>query len=107
MPANTYAYKLAGPLYIRKELNIISNVSYTPYGEETEEVDENGKPLYNVGIEIFYEYNCPDTNFYLIEDENGITTKNGRGFTYREVVDDKYAYYEEYVQGNYYIGSNI
>ena len=55
--ANTYAYKLVGPLYLKVELNHIQEFSFGIAG--------NKLNINNKGIELFIEadilYNCPDT----------------------------------------------
>lgn len=53
MPANTYAYKLIGPLYLKAQLNCIQDFSY--------EIDGyiNGNQV-TLQITGYITYNCPD-----------------------------------------------
>ena len=51
--ANTYAYKLVGPLYLKLSMNHIENFNYNIYGT----YDNNTATLW---IEGFITYNCPD-----------------------------------------------
>lgn len=51
--ANTYAYKLVGPLYLKATLNHVQNFTYNIYGIK----NQNGVTLWVVGN---YIYNCPD-----------------------------------------------
>ena len=53
LPANTYSYKLIGPLYLKVILNHIQNFNYNIYGYK----EENNTLL---TIEGFITYNCPD-----------------------------------------------
>jgi len=53
MAANTYAYKLIGPLYLKTSLNHIENFNYTIYGTY-----DSGEA--NLQIEGYLTYNCPD-----------------------------------------------
>ena len=59
MPANTYAYKLVGPLYLKAELNHIQDFNFNIYGVRT---SSNGvTPITaDLYIEAFITYNCPD-----------------------------------------------
>ena len=72
--ANTYAYKLVGPLYLKLQFNHIENFNYNIYG------------LYDGGqatlwIEGFLTYNCPDNSLNTSgvnnEDENYATFDEG------------------------------
>ena len=91
LPANTYIYKLAGPLYIKKDLNVISNMTFNYYGSEINTSDSNINIKYQISLDIFYEYNCPDYNSWY--DSSG---------------DDKYFTYEDKPKSNNcFIGSNI
>lgn len=53
LPANTYSYKLIGPLYLKVILNHIQNFNYNIYGYK-----EGNRTL--LTIEGFITYNCPD-----------------------------------------------
>lgn len=53
MKANTYSYKLVGPLYIKATYNHISDFSYNIYGTY------NGTNA-ELFVEGFITYNCPD-----------------------------------------------
>jgi len=53
MPANTYSYKLVGPLYLKAKLNHIEEFDYNIYGEK------NGQNLI-LYVEALITYNCPD-----------------------------------------------
>lgn len=59
MPANTYAYKLVGPLYLKATLNHIQDFNYNIYGVANKNSDGEitSADLY---IEGFITYNCPD-----------------------------------------------
>lgn len=63
MAANTYAYKLIGPLYLKTSLNHIENFNYTIYGTY-----DSGEA--NLQIEGYLTYNCPD-NPTNIDKQNG------------------------------------
>ena len=53
LATNTYAYKLAGPLYLKVELNHIQTFDYNITGTY-----DSGKA--NLQIEAYITYNCPD-----------------------------------------------
>lgn len=53
LPANTYSYKLIGPLYLKVILNHIQNFNYNIYGYKKEDSTI-------LTIEGFITYNCPD-----------------------------------------------
>ena len=57
IPANTYSYKLIGPLYLKVNLNHIQNFNYNVYGVKG---DESNGALTEIYIEGFLTYNCPD-----------------------------------------------
>lgn len=57
IPANTYSYKLIGPLYLKVNLNHIQNFNYNVYGVKG---DESKGSLTEIYIEGFLTYNCPD-----------------------------------------------
>ena len=57
IPANTYSYKLIGPLYLKVNLNHIQNFNYNVYGVKG---DENQGTSTEIYIEGFLTYNCPD-----------------------------------------------
>lgn len=71
-PANTYAYKLVGPLYIQAKLNHIQEFSYNIYG------------TYNKSAKLWIEaqiiYNCPDgvTANEKVDDPNYYTYEEGK-----------------------------
>ena len=52
--ANTYAYKLIGPMYLKATLNHIENFNYNIYG--LKESENN----YTLWVEGYLTYNCPD-----------------------------------------------
>ena len=54
MAANTYSYKLVGPLYLKISLNHIQNFNYNIYGL----YDKDGEAT--LWVEGFLTYNCPD-----------------------------------------------
>jgi len=54
MAANTYAYKLVGPMYLKANLNHIENFNYNIYGTRN---DDESATLW---IEGYLSYNCPD-----------------------------------------------
>lgn len=64
IPANTYSYKLIGPLYLKVNFNHIQNFNYNVYGVKGDENQETSTEIY---IEGFLTYNCPDG----IEDSKG------------------------------------
>lgn len=64
LPANTYAYKLVGPLYLKLQLNHITNFNYNIYGIKTSNEGE-----YTIWIEGQITYNCPDGE--SVETESG------------------------------------
>ena len=53
--ANTYAYKLIGPMYLKATLNHIENFNYNIYGI----YDKTSKEA-TIWIEGYLTYNCPD-----------------------------------------------
>lgn len=55
--ANTYSYKLVGPMYFKAELNHIENFNYNIYGTF------NGETA-TLWIEASIEYNCPISNYF-------------------------------------------
>ena len=57
IPANTYSYKLIGPLYLKVNLNHIQNFNYNVYGVKGDENEGTSTEIY---IEGFLTYNCPD-----------------------------------------------
>ena len=61
--ANTYAYKLTGPLYMQVKLNHVQNFSYNIYGIK-ELVNEEEKKYYKatIWVEGEFIYNCPDSS---------------------------------------------
>jgi len=72
--ANTYAYKLIGPMYLKVAYNHIENFNYNIYGVREDEIEEvNGEikvtKKATLWIEGYFTYNCPD----------GVTTQSERG----------------------------
>lgn len=61
--ANTYAYKLVGPLYLKIIMNHIENFNYNIYGIY------NGSSA-TLWIEGYLTYNCPDGVFTTIGNSN-------------------------------------
>lgn len=64
--ANTYSYKLVGPLYLKAILNHIQNFNYNIYG--LYDKDAGSATLW---IEGFLTYNCPDHPFNTTTRSNG------------------------------------
>jgi hypothetical protein len=63
--ANTYAYKLTGPLYLKAELNHIQTFSYSMNMSKTIlETQPNEDPKFKLDLYITGTavYNCPDSN---------------------------------------------
>lgn len=73
MPANTYAYKLVGPLYLKAELNHIQDFNFNIYGNKISPTEAD------IYIEGYVIYNCPDSSWITSFQDNG---------------DDNYAQYE-------------
>ena len=71
MEANTYSYKLIGPLYLKCTLNHIQNFNYNIYGS----ISSQGK--IDLTIEGYITYNCPD---WIKEP--------------KDIGDDNYKFYE-------------
>jgi hypothetical protein len=67
MAANTYAYKLIGPMYLNAILNHIENFNYNIYG-----TSEKSGSSYNatLWIEGYINYNCPDGASTSISNSN-------------------------------------
>lgn len=65
-PANTYSYKLVGPLYLKCQLNHINSFNYNIYGEK--DTDNRAK---SITIEATITYNCPDGINSKLDDDNG------------------------------------
>lgn len=80
MKANTYAYKLVGPLYLQVKYNHIQDFSYNIYGTY------NGQKA-ELFVEGFITYNCPDGAPSLGggSDSNYATYSEGS-------VDDQFGY---------------
>ena len=64
--ANTYSYKLVGPLYLKTTLNHIQNFNYNIYGLYDKDVG-----FATLWIEGFLTYNCPDGAPGLVNNPNG------------------------------------
>lgn len=62
--ANTYSYKLVGPLYLKATINHITSFNYAIQGKKT----ENNKADIEVIANI--TYNCPDGSESTIPEEN-------------------------------------
>lgn len=86
MPVNTYSYKLVGPLYLKVQLNHITNITYTIYGEKLS--DNVAK---SITVETTITYNCPD------------------GVTKGTLINDLYKYLGTYGEGTsiQYIGFDL
>ena len=77
IPANTYAYKLVGPMYLKVDYNHISRFSYSITGTKVSD------GVANLTITGYITYNCPDTENPT---EEG---KNSQYYTFEEnVVSD-------------------
>ena len=61
--ANTYSYKLVGPLYLKLSLNHIENFNYNVYG-----INNNG--VATLWFEGYLTYNCPDGALDLVNNSN-------------------------------------
>ena len=74
MAANTYAYKLIGPMYLKASLNHIDNFNYNIYGTYDESNNEA-----TLWIEGYLTYNCPDgaVSFVNNSNENYSTFEEG------------------------------
>ena len=75
--ANTYAYKLVGPLYLKLSLNHIENFNYNVYGTYN-----NGEAT--LWFEGYITYNCPDgavgqgnnSNEYYVTFDEGVVSSD-------------------------------
>lgn len=85
--ANTYAYKLVGPLYLKATLNHIQDFSYNIYGTYDKETKEA-----ELWIEGFVTYNCPDGITEVSTDEN--STSNDSTSKVSTDDDNYYSYLE-------------
>ena len=77
MEANTYSYKLIGPLYLKCTLNHIQNFNYNIYGI----VSDNNKV--DLTVEAFITYNCPD----WIVSPNNIGDDNYKSYETGKIKD--------------------
>lgn len=77
--ANTYSYKLVGPLYLKLSLNHIENFNYNVYGT-------NNNGVATLWFEGYLTYNCPDgasgqgdnsNESYVTFDEGTVSTDFG------------------------------
>lgn len=99
IPANTYAYKLIGPLYLKATLNRIQEFNYNIYGNI---ISKNGDNITgcDIIIEGFITYNCPD----------GDTTKSnnsgGEYSDYYETSINKLGWAYTFTPGNTYSTSD-
>ena len=84
MAANTYAYKLVGPMYLKANLNHIENFNYNIYGTRN---DDKSATLW---IEGYLSYNCPDgfTGTAGSSNESYSTFSEGVSNYYYYKVDD-------------------
>lgn len=80
-PANTYSYKLIGPLYLKIQLNHITKFDYNIYADK-----DNDEAT--ITIEATITYNCPDwiTNNTQSTDIDYYTFEEG------EITDDKFGF---------------
>ena len=83
--ANTYAFKLVGPLYLQAKLNHVQEFNYNIFGDAIKN-DSGTITGANLYIEAFITYNCPDNitggngdNTYSTYD---IGTINSTSFTF-------------------------
>lgn len=60
IPANTYAYKLTGPLYLKAHLNHIEEFSFDIQGEKTPSLSDKNRGKLKLIITADVVYNCPD-----------------------------------------------
>ena len=75
--ANTYAYKLVGPLYLKLSMNHIENFNYNVYGTYN-----NGEAT--LWFEGYITYNCPDgaigqgnnSNEYYVTFDEGVASSD-------------------------------
>lgn len=72
--ANTYSYKLIGPLYLKVQLNHFQKFNYGITGHKN--LDGN---TFTIQVEGYYVYNCPDgfNKINEIEDDNYYTYEEG------------------------------
>ena len=77
--ANTYSYKLVGPLYLKLSLNHVENFNYNVYGT-------NNNGVATLWFEGYLTYNCPDgasghgdnsNESYVTFDEGTVSTDFG------------------------------
>lgn len=84
LEANTYSYKLVGPLYLKVQYNIPTTFNYNIYGVKNTDNTE-------ITIEGYFTYNCPDG----VEDsltpgnENYKTFDTGRVKENTQIGEDK------------------
>lgn len=71
MTANTYSYKLVGPLYLKVNYNHISSINYNISGSKTKDGDKTTAYL---EVTTHIEYNCPD----------GLISGNGGNNIYKD-----------------------
>ena len=72
--ANTYAYKLVGPLYLKASINHIENFNYNIYGIK------NNDGTANLWVEGFLTYNCPDGTGIDLSSLDNNSNENYRTF---------------------------
>lgn len=65
IPANTYAYKLVGPMYMKITYNHIQGFNYNIYG-----VYDRSTKKATLWLEGFITYNCPDNRNNITRDSN-------------------------------------
>ena len=82
MAANTYAYKLVGPMYLKANLNHIENFNYNIYGTR----NDNGSAT--LWIEGYLSYNCPDGFTGIAGSSNESYSTFSEGVS--SLTDDKY-----------------
>ena len=84
IPANTYAYKLVGPLYLKATLNRIQEFNYNIYGSVTSKNNEGNITGCEIVIEGFITYNCPDN-----QDGGPFPNTGGEYVSYYETLISK------------------
>ena len=80
LPVNTYSFKLVGPLYLKAQINHVENFDYNITGNRISNTE------YDLFIDGFFTYNCPDTTNQI--DENNIPLTDNLYLTYDEITPD-------------------
>ena len=87
--ANTYAYKLIGPLYLKVIYNHIESFNYNIYGIKS----ENETTL---TIEGYITYNCPDNSYVQLDDQGNEYYKDlETGVAFTNIDDLVFDFYHD------------